>query len=59
LAADTQRCGRLTGVKTWTEAEHYVKSYYKALPGAVLNASQMKTLALKILHNSKENMKAN
>jgi len=46
-------------VKTWTEAEHYVKSYYKALPGAVLNASQMKTLALKILHNSKENMKAN
>ena len=32
-----------------SEAEDYVKSYYEALPGAVLNASQMKTLALKIL----------
>jgi len=32
-----------------SEAEHYVKSYYEALQGAVLNASQMKTLALKIL----------
>jgi len=29
----------------WKEAEHCVKSYCEALPGAVLNASQMKTLA--------------